>query len=154
MRDAVWAIHFHKGSTDDNPVHNFCSSVWWPYLKAKRNGTLQTYRHTNNLPTAVMDEVKPIIKDLAKTELLKKCLDCYTQNANECLNGVIWKLCPKTKHHGLTVVNIATAIAVSVFNDGAASLGEILKELDLDVGVHAWEFFEAKDAARIITAHK
>lgn len=153
MREAVWAIYFHKGSTDEEPVHNFCLS-WCPYKKAEAAGTLDTYKHTNNLPKAVMDEIKPIFKDLVKTELLKKCLDGYTQNANESVNSVIWKFCPKVKHHGLTVVNTATAVAVCIFNDGTTSLGEILKELQIEVGVFSRNFFEQKDAARIITAQR
>lgn len=34
-----------------------------------------------------------------------------------CLCGTIWKLCPKHKNHRPTVVN--SAVATSVFNDGA-----------------------------------
>ena len=38
------------------------------------------YKHTNNLLSAIKDEMKPIFKDLAKTELLQKCLAGYIQN--------------------------------------------------------------------------
>lgn len=69
-------------------------------------------------------------------QLLRKCVEGYTQNANEALNGVIWKLCPKTGNHGLTTVNTAPGIGVSLFNDGASALGVILKK----TGLACWGF--------------
>ena len=127
----MWAIWFHKGSLDAHPVHNFCHASWCPWEQAQAERTLQTYKHTNNLSSAIMDEMKPIFKDIAKTELLRKCLASYTQNAAEDLNSIIWKFCHKVKCHCVKAVNTATAIAACVFNDGATALGEILQELEL-----------------------
>ena len=81
MRSAVWAFFyfyfilffFHKLSTDEKPCHNFCLRDWCPYKQAEATGTLQTFNHTNNLPEAIMEEVRPIFKDLARTEFLRKC---------------------------------------------------------------------------------
>ena len=56
---------------------------------------------------------------------------------NECLNSIIWKFCPTVKHHGVKVVNTATAIAVCVFNDGTTALEEILQELEIYIFVFA-----------------
>ena len=95
MREAVWAIWLRKGSSDEHPVHNFCCTSWCPWKQGQAEGTLQTYRQTNNLSSAIMDEMKPIFKDLAKAELLQKCLAGFIQNANECLNSIMWKFCPK-----------------------------------------------------------
>ena len=64
---------FHKLSTDEKPCHNFCLRDWCPYKQAEATGTLQTFNHTNNLPEAIMEEVRPIFKDLARTEFLRKC---------------------------------------------------------------------------------
>eukprot|EP00745_Piridium_sociabile_P043372 TRINITY_DN88658_c0_g1_i4.p1 TRINITY_DN88658_c0_g1~~TRINITY_DN88658_c0_g1_i4.p1 ORF type:complete len:192 (-),score=30.36 TRINITY_DN88658_c0_g1_i4:167-742(-) len=138
--------------TDLTPQHDMCSPTWCPYKQAEASNTVgtykhtnnlplavmnstykhtnnlplavmnSTYKHTNNLPLAVMNRVKPIFKDLAHPDLLRKCVDGYTQNANESLNCVIWKYCPKTKNNGLTTVNIAISIAVCLFNDGASTL--------------------------------
>ena len=99
-----------------------------------------------------METIKPVFKDLAKTELLEKCLEGYTQNANESINSVIWKYSPKTKNNGLTVVNTAVAIAVCVFNDGANTLGHILEKLGLSVGVFTERFLHDKDTIRIVKA--
>ena len=95
MRQAVWAIFYHYSSTDANPQHHFCKDSWCPFRKAVLDGTVDDYKHTSFLPSAVCDKIKPIFKDLANTQLLRKCVEGYTQNANESLNGVIWKLCPK-----------------------------------------------------------
>ena len=42
-----------------------------------------------------METIKSVIKDLAKTELLNKCPEGYTQNANESLNSIIRKYSPQ-----------------------------------------------------------
>ena len=86
--------------------------------------------------------------------MLKKCLAGYTQNANDCVNSVIWKFAPKVKYHGLVVVKTATAIATSMFNDGAVCLGHILEKLGVDVHTFTKDFFERKDATRIICAQR
>lgn len=48
----------------------------------------------------------------------------------------------------------ATAIAVSMFNDGASSLGLILEELGLEVHTFAKDLFKRTDFTRIITAQR
>ena len=115
IRAAVWAIFFHKLSTDDKPSHNFSLLEWCPYKQAEAAGTLVNFKHANNLPEAVMEEIRPIFKDLARTELLKKCGHGKTQKANESVNNLVWKYCPKEKHHGLTTVETSVAIAVCIF---------------------------------------
>ncbi|XP_025087597.1 uncharacterized protein LOC112560178 isoform X2 [Pomacea canaliculata] len=142
MREAVWAVYFHKGSSDEKPVHNFCDVSWCPFLKAKRNGKPYTHKTNNYLPSAVMNYIKPAWKDLAKTELLTKCLGGYTQNQNESLNSSIWKLFPKTKNHGLKTVETAVAIAVSMFNDSCTSLMAILRMMDIHPGQFCCTFCE------------
>ena len=86
------------------------------------------------------------------------CAFCqgYTQNANESINNLIWKFSPKTKNHGVSTVNSAVAIAVSIFNDGTSSVGQMLRNMDLEAGVFACDFFKHKDTYgyRVITAQK
>ena len=111
----MWATYFHKSSPDAVPRQFCCGIEWCLYKQLYRDGTLNQYRHTHangHLPTAVMEKVYPVYKDLARTELLRTCVDGYTQNANESVNSVIWKYCPTSKYHGLESVNIAVAIAV------------------------------------------
>lgn len=101
-----------------------------------------------------MDQIRPIFKDLSKTELLSKCLEGYTQNANESLNGLIRKLCPKVGNHGLVTVDISVGLAVSMFSCGASAFGQVLAQMGLCVGKFSLDFFfffffESKDFARI-----
>jgi hypothetical protein len=101
-----------------------------------------------------MGVIKPIFKDLANTELLRKCVQGYTQNANESLNNVIWKFCPKTRNQGLVVVEIGTALAVSMFNDGAVTIIRTLEEMGLNAGKFCRDFCEQKDILRILNAER
>ena len=88
MRENVWAVYFYHLSTDDNPLHKFCTAKC-PYKKAEARDELHTFKHKNSLTSAVMEAIKPIFKDLSQTELLKKCLEGYTENPNESINSVI-----------------------------------------------------------------
>ena len=152
MRKAVWAVLYHKQSTDDNPQHQFCKKEWCPYLKAEDQKT--AFVHKDNLPEAVCEEIRPIFKDLAKTELLVKCLEGYTQNANESLNGIIWKFAPKRKNHGLITVKSAVSLAVSLYNDGAKTFLNILDELGLSAGYYSKQFAKTQDISRVYSARR
>lgn len=106
MQKAIWAIWHHKRSNDEQPVHDFCpegKESWCAYNKAKANGELRSFKHTNSLPVAIMDIIRPIFKDLAHPDLLKRCVGGKTQNANESLNALIWSFCPKEKKLGKTL---------------------------------------------------
>ena len=41
-------------------------------------------------------------------------------------------------------MNSAVAIAVSIFNDGASSVGQMLRKMDLAAGVFACDFFQTQ----------
>ena len=81
------------------------------------------------MPQTAVETIRSVIKDLAKTELLNKC-EGYTQNANESLNTAKWTYPPKA-HKRLKTVNTTAALAVLSFNDGASSLWENIKEMDI-----------------------
>ena len=151
MRENVWAVYFHKLSTDDNPLHNFCTANC-PYKKAEAQNQQHLYKHKNSLPSAVMEAIKPVFKDLAKTDLLKKCLEGYSQNPNESINSIIWKICPKKKNHGLCTVNISVALAVGLFNDGAVMYAKVMEKVGLKVGRFAAACFTRIDSERICNA--
>ena len=127
---------------------------WCRYKQTVAANKQVDFQHTNSLPKAVMDEIKPVFRDLTHPDLLRKCLDGYTQNSNESVNSVIWKHCPKHKNHGVTVVKIGLAIAVCSFNDGAMALKSIMTNMELTVGKFALDFFTAKDIARIKNAQR
>lgn len=153
MKENVWAIYFHKLSTDQNPLHNTCT-VNCPYQKAKEEGKLHTFKHNNSLPAAVMEAIKPVFKDLAHPDLLRTSLEGYTQNPNESINNLIWKFCPKRKNHGLATVNTAVALATGVFNDGSVTYARVMREPGLTAGPFARACFSDIDADRIRSAQR
>jgi hypothetical protein len=83
------------------------------------NGIAKKFKHgTPEVPPIVIQATKNVFEELANEELLKRCLGGYTQNPNESLNAVIWKLCPKTGFRGRNNLEAATYIAVLLFNGG------------------------------------
>ena len=123
-----------------------CSATC-PYLKAQREG--KQFQHKNSLPEAVLLALKPVFQDLAHPDLLERCLQGYTQNSNESLNNMIWRFAPKKKNHGLVTVRTAVSLAVEIFNDRAVTLAATMRELGLNVGVHATRCFKGMDSNRV-----
>lgn len=72
MFKAVWAIWFHRFSTDEKPNHELCDESWCAFLKAKKAKVGLAYKHKPT-PEPIMMVIKPIFKDLARKDLLKKC---------------------------------------------------------------------------------
>ena len=101
-----------------------------------------------------MDVIKPIFRDLSHPTLLGKCVEGYTQNANESLNSQIWKVCPKHVFHGLKCVQTAVAIATCIFNDGASGLKTMLELMDITAGNFTCQFLEDKDTVRLFWAER
>lgn len=101
-----------------------------------------------------MEAIKPVWKDLAKTELLVKCLSGYTQNQNEVLNSMVWKYFPKHKNHGLETVETAVGGAVPIFNDGCGSLMAILRKMDISRVKFCRQYCEEADAEHIRNAQR
>ena len=79
-------------------------------------------------------KVKPIYARLSSDDLLKKCLDGKTQNANESLNGMIWNRLPKTVFVGASVLSFGVYDAVAHFNIGTKAAENVLKELGMEPG--------------------
>ncbi|GFT25736.1 uncharacterized protein TNCV_1517431 [Trichonephila clavipes] len=77
MRKAVWAVYFHIRSSDEEPLHSFCPvgpNSWCKYQNQVVEGSVETFRHSNKLPVAVMDAIKPVFNDLSQPKFLQKCL--------------------------------------------------------------------------------
>lgn len=147
MTKAVWAIWFHRFSTDDKPAHNLCDKSWCGYLKAKE--AKREYKHKPT-PEAIMIAIKPIFKDLANKELLKKCLHGKTQNSNESFNNVVWSRVPKNNFVGKKMLEVGVWDAVCTFNDGCASRLHVLKKLGVkDMGKNTVAAMKAADDLRV-----
>ncbi|KFM71283.1 hypothetical protein X975_00958, partial [Stegodyphus mimosarum] len=150
MQKAIWAIWYHKRSNDNEVTHDFCPDgvdSWCAYKRAVVNGTNENFKHTNSVPVAVMDAIKPIFKDLSHPDLLKRCIGGRTQNVNESLNSLIWTFCPKTTNNSRKIVEISTNLAVANFNDGKRATLFIMKELECIPGANCVAF--AKEANRL-----
>lgn len=157
MRKSIWAIWYHKASTDKNPMHYFCpkdSDTWCPYQKAVRNNTVKEYHHKNNIPPAVMEAIKPVFKKLVTTELLARCVGGHTQNNNESLNAKIWKICPKTGFAGRKTIQIAVNDATMTFNEGMQARIRVMKKLGLTPGKYSQQALQEFDDKRVRSATK
>jgi hypothetical protein len=66
-----------------------------------------------------MDAVKPVFRDLAGVDSVKKYFHWKTHNADESLNSVIWTRLPKTVFVRLDTLKFGVYGAV-FFNDDAS----------------------------------
>lgn len=101
-----------------------------------------------------MDELKPIFRDLANPELLKKCLHGKSQNPNESVNNIIWSRIPKTVFVSLQTLNFGVYDAVSCFNRGYLTRCLVLKQLGMSVGKNCAEIMLGIDMKRVRRAEQ
>ncbi|MCP4483313.1 MAG: hypothetical protein GY823_01950 [Flavobacteriaceae bacterium] len=156
MQNDIKAGLYHIASSESKPQHDMCpegKDSWCGWQQDKANDT-HTYKHKNSLPEAIVDEVQPIYDDLSKEALLSRCLDCYTQNANEALNHLIWARCSKKSYQGKKVVELCTASAVTYFNDGASSVFSVLERLGIRPGSNFNAGVGIADRRRVCLAEK
>ena len=90
-----------------------------------------------------------MLDDLSKAELLQKYTHGFTQNVNECPNGLIWDRCPKTTYVEQETVALATYLAVLTFNDGDISYLKIFEDLDIKPGMFTCQGAQKCDQSRI-----
>ena len=151
MAKAVQATLLHYNSTDDKPRHHLCPvgvDSWCRWQSAKAKGE-DFHHHKNPIPEAILHLIKPIYTRLGSPELLKKCLHGYTQNANESLHSVVWKFCPKVLFTGSNNVEMACALAVLSFNDGAVSLAEVSEQLGIPSNSQGRTYLHKKDKSKV-----
>ena len=97
MMKTVKASLLHPNSSDERPRHHLCiedETSWckWQVAAAKK----ETYHHKMPpIPDPIMQLLRPIYNRFGCRSLLEKCVDGHTQNGNESLHSVVWKICPK-----------------------------------------------------------
>ncbi|GFW34068.1 uncharacterized protein TNCV_287521 [Trichonephila clavipes] len=96
--------------------------------------------------------MRPVFRDLANPELLKKCLHGGTQNPNESVNNVIGFRVPKKTFVQLEVLSLGTYDAVSSFNMGNISKLEILRKLCIGPGDYTVQAMERLHKQRLLRA--
>ena len=153
IKNAIWATYYHQQSKDDNPQHDMCPSgedSWCPYQKALATTGVENFKHNYTpLPADVMKAIQPVYKDLSKYELLERCLGGFTQNANESLTQLIWKIAPKKLSGSKPIVEFASHVAPCTFNEGAGAFLTFLSDMNITVGPSAHEYIKAEDDNRI-----
>lgn len=157
MRKAIWATIKHKMSTDSEPQHDDCpegAESWCSWQRAVANGDISKYRHKPPLPQEILEAIQPIFENLSRDDLLQRCLGGYTQNNNESYNKSVWAIAPKCQSGSKRIIDIATDIAVLVFNDGLRSLMKVLETLRITIGPNCFNFCVETDAARIQLAER
>ncbi|GFW60917.1 uncharacterized protein TNCV_4871281 [Trichonephila clavipes] len=155
MKQAIWAIFFHKISAVLNPQHGLCplgDDSWCGYNRSKLKG--DTYKHKHNLPIAIMHCIKKVFRDLSSPELLSRCLHGKTQNCNESLNSVIWSIIPKTVFVQLGTLKTGVYESISIYNQGLITKLKVLDLLNIQPGFYTCRALQEADHARIRKAEK
>lgn len=93
-------------------------------------------------------------EELSNDDFLIRCLSEYVQNSNESFNATVWVLVPKSIQSGKTILDIAKHISISVYNDGFASIVQILQTMGLKIGPNTYNMCCEIDAKRINKAEK
>ena len=107
---------------------------WCQYQVDKLSNT-NLYKSKGKLPTDVRRAILPTYNDFCKEEMLKKCLDGKTQNANESLSATIWNRIPKATHIGLSTLCSGVYDAVIHFNYGQKAALDTIRLVDIDPGI-------------------
>ena len=144
MRADVMAVLYHVASTDENQQQHLCPSI----SRCKYKLNPDTYKHKHDLPTSVVQFIKPVFEDLSNGNLLKKCMHGKTQNSNECLNKLVWDRCSKEYYVEKATVEEAVYSAVAYFTDGASAMVKLFQCLGIE-GNYTLTARKAKDTKRM-----
>ena len=99
---------------------------WYKYQFDIANGTNNSKKSKTLLPKAVKRLIKQTFMDLSDNDLLEKCLHGKTQNNNGCLNGMLWKKCPKATYVGGDVLEMGVSSAIICFNEGTSGILNVM----------------------------
>ncbi|XP_044578272.1 uncharacterized protein LOC123260944 [Cotesia glomerata] len=148
----------HKGSAGkmevDAVVEMFCRSVekhGVKYVKYIGDGDTKTFKGILDMDLCdkVLEIIKPIYDSLSSEELLTRCLGSEAQNNNESLNSLIWTFAPKHIHSGPKIIEIATFLALCIFNEGFIPILKMMTLMGMKIGPEAHSFAVRRDNARI-----
>jgi hypothetical protein len=81
-----------------------------------------------------MDEMKPVFRDVASADLLKRCVHGETQNANESLNSVIWTRIPNTVFVRTETLRFGVCDAELCFSSAVVKTNDVLNMLGVRSG--------------------
>lgn len=153
MEKAVKACHQHYLDK-----HSYCPSgenSWCQWQVAKAKGkNMRNFKMTHkiDIPKECMKAMIPTYEALSSHELLEACLGGYSQNSNECLNSVVWRIAPKKYFSGLPILEIGINMGVATFNDGQNAILDLMTELNILPGHNAVQGTFKADARRLHAA--
>ena len=83
-----------------------------------------------------------------------RCLGGFTQNNNESLNQLIWKISPKSVSGTAVLIEITANVAACIFNEGFFALLIMMEEMQIksEPSANAWARWV--DNLRISRAYK
>lgn len=145
MKKEILAAPYHVTSTDAEPDHRYCPKDSWCWYYTNPN---RPEGHQPDLPKQLLPIILPVYEKLSSNDLLERCARVSTQNANECLNGTIWRRCPKTQWLGRRSVMIGATMGVMVFNNGEEELLRIAREFSIRPSPTTTRHSEKRDEAR------
>lgn len=159
MKKSIAAIIHHCSENKDNELrHKFCprTADSWCLYQSDKITKKNTYKPHINIPEAVATVIRPIFsfKDLAADDLLTRCIDGETQNANEALNQIIWKRLPKDVFVGRSTLEIGVYSAIIGYNDGYEGLLKLIQCCGLEPGAYTKRFFSREDISRVKASTK
>ena len=158
LKKRIFAILFHMSSTDENPKHHHCppgthSWCFWQRAAAKSEDPGSHNEH-ETLPPDIGRKLVPVFQRLTDDGLLKRCCRGKTQNPNESLHNLIWKLCPKTMFAGRNTVETAVALAICQFSMGATFKSVLCRVLSMEAGSYMEESSRRRSLKRLSKAEK
>ena len=133
----IFAILLHLSSSDAHPKHVHCppgerSWCFWQRACAK-NINPGSHKEHETLPSDIGKKLVPIFNRLSDPGLLKRCSKARTQNPNDAMHHLIWKLCPKQTYVGRNTIETAVAMAVCQFSMGSSFRQTIFTVLGIEV---------------------
>ena len=109
------------------------------------------HKEHTTLPVEIGKRLVPIFKRLTDENLLKRCRN-KTQNPNECLHSIIWKICPKSTFSGKRMVEIGVNMAMCQFAMGTPFQETLCHALGLMPGKNLAKAAKKRSIERVVKA--
>ena len=104
------------------------------------------FKNKPGIPVKIRELLKPALTAPSDDNLLERCLHGKTQNNNECLNGVIWKRCPKDVYVGQQTLEMGVSSAVISFYEGMNSISKVMQHYGMSEGYFTNRYCNNKDS--------
>ena len=158
MKTSVMAIFHHCTSTDEKPNHEGCPEgldSWCFFQRALARSDPPPY-HKDKLSCFLAPEVAVYVKDvydrMSEDDLLSRCLEGKTQNANESLHSLLWSRCPKHIFANRRHLETALSIGIVEFNQGSAATQKFLQCLCFNIGMCTKKIGTIRDRKQLYNA--